>query len=396
MITRSKAKALTQDNNKKEYPTQNISDIEEEINNIAIQDNNNITERKKSTIKTKPTDMKKVLKNLSIKETFTEAPKKEKFDRVKDNTFPMKGYNYMSDLLELPLTKEGYKYLLVVVDLWSNDFDIEPMESKSASDCLSAFKEIIKRQYTKLPKASIRTDGGTEFKGSFKAFLNENNILHRVAHPYRHKQLSNVESLNNLLGRIFMTYLTNKEQELKKKYTEWTDILPQVRKELNNARNSPKDINIFNTDPIPYNTNIPKFKIGDIVHKKLEVPKNIYGNIEANTKWRKGDLRFDPDEKLKIVNVLNYPNNNRYLLHMYPNVSFTENELKLVSKDDNNNNDEFYIVKEIIGKKKIKGKTYYLVHWKRSLKKDSTWELESNLLEDGLKDYIDEYNKKEK
>ena len=128
----------------------------------------------------------------------------------------------------------------------------------------------------------------------------------------------------------------------------------------------------------------------------MEVPKNIYGNIEANTKWRKGDLRFDPDEKLKIVNVLNYPNNNRYLLHMYPNVSFTENELKLVSKDDNNNNDEFYIVKEIIGKKKIKGKTYYLVHWKRSLKKDSTWELESNLLEDGLKDYIDEYNKKEK
>ena len=202
MINRSKAKALTQDNNKKEYPTQNISDIEEEINNIAIQDNNNITERKKSTIKTKPTDMKKVLKNLSIKETFTEAPKKEKFDRVKDNTFPMKGYNYMSDLLELPLTKEGYKYLLVVVDLWSNDFDIEPMESKSASDCLSAFKEIIKRQYTKLPKASVRTDGGTEFKGSFKAFLNENNILHRVAHPYRHKQLSNVESLNNLLGRI--------------------------------------------------------------------------------------------------------------------------------------------------------------------------------------------------
>ncbi len=396
MITRSKAKALTQDNNKKEYPTQNISVIEEEINNIAIQDNNNITERKKLTIKTKPTDMKKVLKKLSIKETFTEAPKKEKFDRVKDNTFPMKGYNYMSDLLELPLTKEGYKYLLVVVDLWSNDFDIEPMESKSASDCLSAFKEIIKRQYTKLPKASVRTDGGTEFKGSFKAFLNENNILHRVAHPYRHKQLSNVESLNNLLGRIFMTYLTNKEQELKKKYTEWTDILPQVRKELNNARNSPKDINIFNTYPIPYNTNIPKFKIGDIVHKKLEVPKNIYGNIEANTKWRKGDLRFDPDEKLKIVNVLNYPNNNRYLLNMYPNVSFTENELKLVSKDDNNNNDEFYIVKEIIGKKKIKGKTYYLVHWKRSLKKDSTWELESNLLEDGLKDYIDEYNKKEK
>ena len=31
--------------------------------------------------------------------------------------------------------------------------------------------------------------------------------------------------------------------------------------------------------------------------------------------------------------------------------------------------------------------------WKGDLKKDSTWETEKQLLEDGLKDYIDEFKK---
>ena len=54
--------------------------------------------------------------------------------------------------------------------------------------------------------------------------------------------------------------------------------------------------------------------------------------------------------------------------------------------------EEYFLVKDIIGKKIIKGKTYYLVWWKNNLKKDSTWELEKDLLEDGLKEYIDYYN----
>jgi len=303
----------------------------------------------KPLIETKPTDMKNLLKKLSIDETFTTPPKKDKFDKVKENTFPMKGYNYMSDLMELPMTKLGYKYLLVVVDLWSNDFAMEPMESKSASDCLDAFKQIIKRQYVKLPKASIRTDNGNEFKGSFKEFLKEHDIWHRVALPYRHKQLANVESLNSLLGRIFMSYLTNMELELKKPYKEWTDILPQVRRELNQARYSPPDENPFNTKPIPYTAEEPKYKKGDIVAPKLEVPKNLYSKIEANTKWRKGDIRWDANEKLKIVKVLNYPRNNRYVLNTYPNVSYSENELKPLEHKE-----EYFNVREIIDKKKIK------------------------------------------
>ena len=337
--------------------------------------------------------MKNLLKNLEIDEKFTKAPKKYKFDTIKQNTFPMQDYNFMADLIELPKTKqEGYKYLLTVVDLWSNDFDIEPMKNKTSSECLEAFKKIVKREYLNLPKASIRTDNGGEFKGDFNQFLNENNILHRVALPYRHKQNANVESLNRLLTRILMTYLSNVSQKTKTNYLEWTDMIDKVRKELNKARFKLKDGDPFNVkEHIPFNENTPLFKVGNIVHRKLEVPKNIYGRVESNTNWRAGDNRFDPDEKLKIIKVLNYPNNNRYILNTLPNVSYAESELMLADTDE-----EYRIVKEIIDRKVEKGKVYYKVWWKREKKNESTWEEKDKLLEDGIEDYIQDYHDRQK
>jgi len=97
----------------------------------------------------------------------------------------------------------------------------------------------------------------------------------------------------------------------------------------------------------------------------MEVPKDIYGKVEANSRWRKGDVRFDANEKLKIVKVLNYPNNVRYILNGYPNVSYVANELKRVDVGD-----EYHIVREIIDQKVQGGITYYKVWWKKSLKKD--------------------------
>lgn len=346
---------------------------------------------KMTTNKSKKTNFTELMNKLNISEKYTKPPKKYKFDKVKQNTFPMQDYNFMMDLLELPTTKEGYKYLLVAVDLWSNDFDIEPMKTKTSDECLNAFKVIVKRKYLNLPKGSIRTDNGGEFKGSFHKFLEEHHILHRLSLPYRHKQLANVESLNNQLGRIFMTYLSNKEHKLKKQYLEWIDIVDDVRTELNNARYKLPDEDPFNLNPIPFNMEEPGFEVGDIVHRKLEIPKNIYGNRETTEKFRHGDYRFDTDESLKIIKVLNYPNNNRYILNTLPNVSYAENELIPADNDE-----EYFAVKQIIGMKVIKGKKYYQVWWKGYLKKESTWELAVDLEEDGLEDYIEEYLDKQK
>ena len=49
----------------------------------------------------------------------------------------------MADLLHLPSTKYRYNYLFVIVDLWSNAFDMEPIRRKTPDDVLEALKKNI-------------------------------------------------------------------------------------------------------------------------------------------------------------------------------------------------------------------------------------------------------------
>ena len=137
---------------------------------------NKINEPIKQNESIKPTNNKKgtfkdVITKLKIDEKYTKPHKKYKFDTVKANTFPMQDYNFMVDLIQMPETSKKFKHLLVVVDIWSNEFDAEPLITKTAAETLSAFKTIIKRPYLNMPKASIRSDNGTEFLKEFTAYL---------------------------------------------------------------------------------------------------------------------------------------------------------------------------------------------------------------------------------
>jgi hypothetical protein len=140
--------------------------------------------------------MDKIIKKLGINEEFTKEIRGIKFDKVKQNVFPKSGYNFMADLLHLPQTKYRYRYLLVITDLWSNNFDIEPIRTKTPDDVLKAMKKIMTREYIPEIKASIRTDAGSEFKGIYHKWLYDNDIFHRVAEPNRHQQVANAENLN--------------------------------------------------------------------------------------------------------------------------------------------------------------------------------------------------------
>jgi hypothetical protein len=321
--------------------------------------------------------MNDLLKKLNIDKdnllTKTFLSEKQ-YDHVKDMIPHKKHYNYMSDLLFLPEDKLGYKYLLVVVDLATDQFDIEPIKNKSAETVLTAFIKMFKRPYIKIPYASIRTDAGSEFKGVFHKWLYDKNIFHRIALAGRHKQLANVERLNRQLARLINGYLSSKEQISNKIERDWVDVLPIIRKSLNKIRKKPEG-NIF-LDRYPIPTYIePKFNKGQMVHYKLDEPENALGHKQTDKRFREMDNRASKFP-LKIVNVFAYPFNNRYMLEGMPNVSFTENELRL-SKDQQNNK---YEVKEIIGRKKIKNKNYVLIWWHGYKKADATWEPASSLL----------------
>lgn len=332
--------------------------------------------------------MNNLLKKLNINETYTKSLKLPIFDKVKDNTFPKGGYNYMADVLFLPETKDKYKYLLTMADLWSDNFDMEPLKSKEPDEVLKAMQKIFKRKYMKTPKASIRTDNGSEFKGVFHKWLYENDILHREAEPYRHQQLANVEQLNYVIGRLLNGYMNNMEETNGKVFKEWLPAVDIIRKDLNKIREKP-DGDPYNDIIKPAIEKVPKYKVGDLVYRKVERPMNALGHYQNTTNFRVGDYRFDIKNPRKIIQVLYYPKNIRYILNGLNHVSYTERELMPAKQKD-----ETYTVKKIIEKKVEKKVVYYKIWWDKYLKKDATWEKESELIKDGLKPMIDEFNNK--
>lgn len=336
--------------------------------------------------------MRAILNRLGIDETLTKTRMKEKvYNKVKNHIPMIEDYNDMLDLLELPETKQKYKYLVVIVDLATSECDFEPIKNKTANDVKNAVNAIFKRSYVKKPYASIQTDNGKEFKGEFNNYLYNSNILHKLSLPYRHTQNSVIEAVNRQLGRFLNGYMNMKEAETGKLYKEWTDILAILRTELNKYRKQkmPTYVSDFKYPFFAPSTN-PKFKIGDIVHYKLDYPENALGNKQPTPNFRMGDFRysFAPKRIKKIVYLLDEPFY-RYILEGagLENVSFSQNQLiKSPEREPK------FRVKAIIGKKVVRGVTKYKIWFQNEKKKNSSWEDEANLIEDGLQDLLDKYN----
>jgi hypothetical protein len=333
--------------------------------------------------------MKKLLSDLKIDETLTKQVRKERqFSKLANNVPHKKHLNYMADLLILPKTSSKNIGLLVVVDLGTSNFDIEPITGKDVKTVLDAYKRMVKRKYIKDPYYSIQTDAGGEFKGDFNKYFFDKNIFHKTALPDRHKQQSAVENLNKELGRLLNGYMNTKEEETGEVFRDWDEIVSEVREKLNPIRQkkeeNPRTQELKPIDP----TLTPKFNVGDIVLVKSEVPMNMLGNKQPTKAFRMGDVRWNTAPK-KIVQVFHDPDVGfRYYIETIPNASFTSNELKMTKEKEAK-----FEVRELIGKKTVKGQVYYLVWWKKYLKSQSTWEPKTQLVQDGLQTLINDYEK---
>lgn len=349
-------------------------------------------------------DKLKNLLNITDKQTiFTKGYKKPKFyDKIKDNIPLIENKNFMADYLFLPKTKEGYKYLFVIVDLATDEFDIEPMKDKKALNVVEAVLKIKKRKYIQLKDnfgQSLRVDDGTEFKGSFKEFCKTNSILLRPAIPNRHIQLPNVERLNGILGTLLNGYMNTFESKTSKKYVEWVKAIPIIRKNLNEIRKKklPDDIythiypvwnaTVENKSKKHYKLIEPKFKVGDLVYVRLETPENALGEKQKGL-FRNGDYRLSNIPK-KITKILYYSGKPfyRYLVNSYDGVSYQEDELKLSEEED-----EKFEIKEILKRKKIKDKYEYLIWWRGEKKAEASWEPRESLIKSVPK-FIKNYEK---
>ena len=281
----------------------------------------------KKEAKKKKNTKNKLLEHFGLDNSYTEVKEKVKYDKFRDNTYPKQDYNFAMDLLFLPTAKFGFKYLVVVVDIWSNEIDFEQIKNKKPETVLNAFKKIVKRKYLNSPYASIRIDAGNEFKGAFKKYFFDNDIILRVSQPGRHKQNTVAESAIRLISFVLINYMNIKELETQKKYKNWTDMInDEFREILNNLRK------VDDENPHTYLMPsvimaIPKYKVGDVVVHRIEKTENILGEKTKDELRRVGDYVYSYKSPKKIEKILYYPNNIRYILEGLKNVSYTENEI---------------------------------------------------------------------
>ena len=292
------------------------------------------------------------LLNIDNKLTKKRVRTKE-FNSFSDNYRLEANCNFMLDLLFLPTAKYGMKFLLVCLDIASRKFDMEPIKDKTSTIVLKAFKKMITRQYISLPKYSVITDGGSEFKGLFQDFMYDESIFHKTTIRGRHKQLALIDNLIGQLSKIFNDYMNMKEVETGKVYKNWTEIIPIVRLELNKIREvklpSKNEFDdrfvddIREVKKVTYNKKTgdkietiekefirPKYKVGDLVYVLLDHPKNALGKNQSSGQFRMGDVRIT-SERHEITEIV-YMNGkgpvHRYILDGFRHVSFAESELR--------------------------------------------------------------------
>lgn len=351
--------------------------------------------------------LKKLLNIDAKEEKFTKQIQKPKFfNNVKDNVTLLPQRNFMADYLFLPTTKEGYKYLLTVVDLATNLFDYQPMKDKKPENIIIAIEVIKKRKYITLQNnkgQTLRTDAGNEFKGKFDKWLYDNSILHRVALPNRHIQVANIERLNGELGKLLNGFMNAQEIKTGKKFVEWTIPLDIIRKRLNEIRRNKLPDNIYTylypswngleedgkdkSGKTTYKIIQPKYKVGDLVYVVLESPVNALGEKQKGL-FRNGDYRLTK-EAHKINQVLYYHGKPyyRYIVNGYPNVSYQEAELRPADEQE-----ETFKIKDFVGKRKVGNQTQYKVWYKGEKKSQAIWQTEKDLIAQGFKDELDDYD----
>jgi hypothetical protein len=164
--------------------------------------------------------------------------------------------------------------------------------------------------------------------------------------------MSNVESLNRQLGRLFNGYMNKMEEKSGKVYKNWTDIVGLVREKLNAARKKklPDNINEYEYPvqedlteievPIKSKKAVavekryaqikPKYRVGRYVYRYLDQPKIALGKNQPTAARREGDYNWDkePRQIERITTMGGQGALYRYVLEDLPGVSYTERQLR--------------------------------------------------------------------
>ena len=181
-------------------------------------------------------------------------------------------------------TNKGYKYILMIIDVFSKFGWAVLLKTKTGLEVTKAFQHIWK---TQSPPQKLWTDKGKEFYNrSMKELLKKNNV--ELYSTENEEKSSVVERWNRTIKRIMWKYFTANSTQ------KYIDVLPKIIEKYNStyhrsikctptvARKPSNYQHVFEALYGNVNKQLvtpPKFKIDDrvrIVRKKISLKKVIY------------------------------------------------------------------------------------------------------------------------
>ncbi len=184
---------------------------------------------KENKVDVKKAVVDKVLKAYSVYQLHKKKQKKYKGHLVAYR----ENHIWQMDLLDMQKyssVNKGYKYILLVIDIFTRKALATPLKSKSTDPVVDAFEKILKDQG--IPDKII-TDNGSEFINSkMQDIMNSDNILHQTVEVGYHPALGIIDRLSRTI-----------KEKIEKSFTDtrtakWLDVLPKLIKSYNNTPHS--------------------------------------------------------------------------------------------------------------------------------------------------------------
>jgi transposase InsO family protein len=185
--------------------------------------------------------------------------------------------DWQMDLLDMNKyhkSNEGYRWILIAVDVFSRKAAAVAMKKKTADEAADALVDVI----SKLGKpVSITSDDGSEFKGAFNKLLTEKKIAHRVTTPGDHNVLGIIDRFSKTLKLILHRHFTQQQT------VKWIDVLQKfiqaynktehasLHMSPNEAKSRPTDarnVHFENLEEAQKKRPVQKFRVGDHVRVK--------------------------------------------------------------------------------------------------------------------------------
>ena len=227
---------------------------------------------------------------IFINEIYSKPPKKNYITNKTDVYFIDDIWSL--DILDLkdygPENDRGYRYVLVIIDKFSNYGWTIPLQNENASTIKNSFENILKNS-KRFPNL-IESDRGKEiYNNIFQDFLNKNDIK--------------LYSRNSSYGAVFAERFNRTIRDILKKPVfekgdgNWIDILPTLTKQYNNrihssTKLSPKDASLKKNEGFVYKNLLdkrmiktPKYEIGDSV-RTADLKKMFSKSDTTNWSYR--------------------------------------------------------------------------------------------------------------